>query len=373
MSATCAISSYSCGCTIGRSNPPSYQLCAQHRYLIDNAYFPADRPFLTVPSLNPSAPRRTRRSIRPAPLVDLTTQGIEPNPGPRSANPLASLVSTVAASAANAVKSAVRTGAAKAMKKKKSQKGPKTRTPGYGSMQADFSMASLPAARGVVARSKQNITFSIPFESVQINLQQGNASTDLVYLNDNARSSASQGSGPVATPISLYSFANSGGNPVLQCLPNVMTSIAKNFSKWRIRDLKIKWVPTGGASSTTPGAIVFTVVPDPNIQQQSTNTSFSSVFATKASISTPLWQPVERDFSQCLDGCERGGDPDWKYVDFNTFNNSADGIAERQQCVGTFLAGSSGITNLSGAVAVYGYFCFSGILDLKDLILVSTI
>jgi len=366
------ISTYSCGCTVRRGgDPPTVHMCDTHSQLILEAYFPPERPFL---ALHPCPPLRRRRVSRPSPPEDLTTQGIEPNPGPGSQGPLAALVASAVKQAASGVVRTIKKQTKIPAVKKKSKSKGRANSSSSTSMSIERRMVSAPSARGIVTRQTADFSLSIPFTAVNLVLQSLNTAADAVRLYDGTSASGVQGTGAVGTVLGIGgSFTPTGGNAVMASLPLTIRGIASSFAKWRYRDLTISWVPTGASATSTTGSVVFTVVPDGNLQQNTRATTYSGVFATRNSKSTPIWQPVSLNVTQSLDGFSDDGSASWKYVD-NQFSNAGTGTdvpLERQQCAGLFLVGTSGVAQATSTVFALGYFELSGTLELKDLVDVS--
>jgi len=354
-----AFKHYSCGCLISRSDPACLITCPTHRSLIRDIYLDVDiesDPGRHLPIARPILRRQHGR--RPH-VVDLTRYGVEPNPGPPTPAMVAAIAATVKKTISNAVKQASST-------KKKKKKSSKSSTVS-GSASGSSSIITAPVSKGVRMRFRNDFKLAIPFSSITLQLLGNSSLSDVYRLSDGVNSSGNQGSGTVGTPIGLFSGSITGGNNLLACLNVALTNIAKSFAHWRISSLKLRWVPTGTAPTTTPGSITFAVIPDPNLQAASAPTTFAGVASMRNSVVHPMWDSEERDMTQNLDGVADTGHPAWKFCDFNSTGSAGtDAATERQQCVGTLLVATSGGPAFASA-AVLGVFELSGILEFRDL------
>jgi len=296
---------------------------------------------------------------KPPPPVDLTRYGVEPNPGPIPLAAIAAAASSIASIASTVKKSKTI---------KKSAKKPTSRSKNMSSLNLRDSsrVVMAPVSRNYLrSGSHKTAAFSFPFSSQVANLVYNPGQGGLQVQNPTGPTLTNSTFtanpiwiGPGST-ISNILFANLFNKPI--------NALAVCFTEWRLRNLKISFIPT--KSSTTSGLVAGAWFSDSSTLGATTAPTIGSVMISPYAKSGPVWTPFDINVP---DSAVTGGRDGWLYTDLNltdgSTNTTADEAELRQVCYGQTMFAIAGVdTSVYTTATTFGMICLSGDICLRNL------
>jgi len=250
---------------------------------------------------------------------------------------------------AKAIIRAIVAPAPKGEKNKKSAGKKASRRPALVPARPRSANVSLPAAIGgmsVSSVSGINETVVIPFQGMDIRVYNGTGSASAHFAPTWADGAKTSTLALDLHPLSADSHPATFGLSIAQ--------LASCFVNWRVRTLKVQFIPLFGTSQG--GVIAFGYRND--ARDNDAPASVQEVCTCGDNLITPVWSPAEMDLSSTL----RTTAQNWYYTNLSVDSEDTD----RTTSPGSFQAFIDLTSNVSND-QIIGYFRFSGVIEFRSL------